>query len=548
MQRDEEMNKRESSLLGSIKSTISRSTESAILEFERICDTIGWRRSTLVDSQKIKRRRNKTDIYKRVLSDNTRRSAVRDMEIQTEGGYTPPLPPQKTFSYNEKAYNNNNNKPTRSRQNNAALVKGISQALERKEPPLPQRERSFPSPQSTTAIPRTMSTQTLSRTSSPEPQPTKEVSSGLLTPERSSTSMSSSIDADPVTIGRKHNITPSPDRAVTTSPKRSATRPTIVAESPGSVSQLRSQIEEQLKSPYRSPTRFNVERTPERRAIWADNNLNNKSSSPSQRLDMKKKPEQEDNITSPIRTSPIRPPYANGSPSRKRNMLSPSSSVSPPRKKYIPDSPGSVKRLAFQIENELKFPYLRPGMVIPKLTASPVKKAESPTKPSNILHKVVLHHHNDLDFEEEGQRIARLEREIKNVGTEVSMLGSYTILNSPEPTHVSSEIPNMSPITPTSTHHDPSCIPKAPPFIKRPAKELIREAEMKRGEQLIKEIATKTKPKVLKPTEMHKSKMREIITLVPHFKLRKTNMIPGPNGEMISNRFWSEIYQPKIRN
>jgi hypothetical protein len=132
---------------------------------------------------------------------------------------------------------------------------------------------------------------------------------------------------------------------------------------------------------------------------------------------------QQQNITSPIR-SPIRSTYTNGSPSRKRNIASPSSdhTVSPPRKKYIPDSPGSVKRLASQIESELKFPYLRPGMVVPKLTPSPIRKAESPTKPSNILHKVVMNHHHrhDMDFNDEDERIARLEREIKSVGKEVS--------------------------------------------------------------------------------------------------------------------------------
>jgi hypothetical protein len=66
-------------------------------------------------------------------------------------------------------------------------------------------------------------------------------------------------------------------------------------------------------------------------------------------------------------------------------------------------------------------------------------------------------------------------------------------LDSPEPSHVSNELPN-SPITPTTPTltNDPSFIPKAPPFIKRPAKELIREAEMKRVEQPIRET-----PKVM---------------------------------------------------
>jgi hypothetical protein len=59
-------------------------------------------------------------------------------------------------------------------------------------------------------------------------------------------------------------------------------------------------------------------------------------------------------------------------------------------------------------------------MVVPKLTPSPIKKAESPTKPSNVLHKVVMNHHHDMDFNDEDERIARLEREIKSVGKEVS--------------------------------------------------------------------------------------------------------------------------------
>lgn len=46
----------------------------------------------------------------------------------------------------------------------------------------------------------------------------------------------------------------------------------------------------------------------------------------------------------------------------------------------------------------------------------------------------------------------------------------------------------------------------------------------------------------LKPSEKHKSTMRELIQLIPGVKLRKTDKILGPDGKERPNPFWNEIY------
>ncbi|KAI9482654.1 MAG: hypothetical protein EXX96DRAFT_555168 [Benjaminiella poitrasii] len=47
--------------------------------------------------------------------------------------------------------------------------------------------------------------------------------------------------------------------------------------------------------------------------------------------------------------------------------------------------------------------------------------------------------------------------------------------------------------------------------------------------------------------DSHKSKMRNIIPLIPHVKLRKTDTIIGPDGTQRPNPFWNEIYNRKRR-
>ncbi|KAK4513967.1 uncharacterized protein ATC70_005974 [Mucor velutinosus] len=51
----------------------------------------------------------------------------------------------------------------------------------------------------------------------------------------------------------------------------------------------------------------------------------------------------------------------------------------------------------------------------------------------------------------------------------------------------------------------------------------------------------------LKPNDQHKSKMKEVIKMIPHFNLRKADTIIGPDGVSRPNPIWLDIYDPKRR-
>ncbi|KAL9546738.1 hypothetical protein MBANPS3_006515 [Mucor bainieri] len=51
----------------------------------------------------------------------------------------------------------------------------------------------------------------------------------------------------------------------------------------------------------------------------------------------------------------------------------------------------------------------------------------------------------------------------------------------------------------------------------------------------------------LKPNDQHKSKMKEVIKMIPHFNLRKADTIIGPDGVVRPNPIWLDIYDPKRR-
>ncbi|KAI9251440.1 hypothetical protein BDA99DRAFT_521872 [Phascolomyces articulosus] len=49
------------------------------------------------------------------------------------------------------------------------------------------------------------------------------------------------------------------------------------------------------------------------------------------------------------------------------------------------------------------------------------------------------------------------------------------------------------------------------------------------------------------PSDIHRSSMKEIVQQIPNVKLRRTDILEGPDGSMKPNPFWVEIYEPKRR-
>ncbi|KAI8061851.1 uncharacterized protein B0P05DRAFT_590594 [Gilbertella persicaria] len=203
------------------------------------------------------------------------------------------------------------------------------------------------------------------------------------------------------------------------------------------------------------------------------------------------------------------------------------STPSSPIKHDVIKGSKSVKRLTLELEEALspRFPAYSPS-------ESPRSKSEI-TKPSSppsqeasyqlgsALSDVVSNSPN----EDEDVRLNKLTETIRLTRTRVSELMASSS-SPPRPSHT---------LTSISQDNKLSFSPPPPLLLSHHYHHLWTLTPLRHHGSPIR------------PNDKHKSKMRELIQLIPNVRLRKTDTIIGPDGREKPNPFWNEIYNPKRR-
>ncbi|RCI04196.1 hypothetical protein CU098_012825, partial [Rhizopus stolonifer] len=223
------------------------------------------------------------------------------------------------------------------------------------------------------------------------------------------------------------------------------------------------------------------------------------------------------------------------------------STPSSPIKHDVIKGSKSVKRLTLELEEALspRFPAYSPS-------ESPRSKSEI-TKPSSppsqeasyqlgsALSDVVSNSPN----EDEDVRLNKLTETIRLTRTRVSELMASSS-SPPRPSHTLTSISQDNKLS-----FSPPPPPPPIPSLPSPVGNRSPFSYMNGSNLTNSPIKTLTPLRhhgsPIRPNDKHKSKMRELIQLIPNVRLRKTDTIIGPDGREKPNPFWNEIYNPKRR-